>query len=113
MPQGGLLGSAADLVDHHVGEPDGVEVVHHHGGMAEPGDQRAGRATPGVQRDRADPGQPRSRPGVEPALHRDPGAVGHHILQPTTLQVDQAGDIAGGRQACVPQLSAGLGHIPG
>jgi hypothetical protein len=34
MAQGRLLGAAAGLVDHGVGQPDGVEVVHDHGGMA-------------------------------------------------------------------------------
>jgi hypothetical protein len=29
----GLLGPPADLVDHGVGQLDGVEVVHDHGGM--------------------------------------------------------------------------------
>jgi hypothetical protein len=35
MPEGGLLGPPADLVDHRIGQPDGVEVAHHHGGVAE------------------------------------------------------------------------------
>jgi hypothetical protein len=34
MPEGGLLHAAADLVDHRVGQPDGVEVVHDHGRVA-------------------------------------------------------------------------------
>jgi hypothetical protein len=38
VAQGGLLDSAADLVDDRVGEPDGVEVVHdHHPGVAQRG----------------------------------------------------------------------------
>jgi hypothetical protein len=95
MPQGGQLGPAADLVDHRVGQLDGVEVIHDHGGVAEPCDQRAGVAPPGVDRDRADPGQPAVRSGSEPAVHRGPGAVGHHIQQPAALQIDQAGHIPG------------------
>ena len=46
VPEGGLLGPAADLVDHRVGEPDGVEVVHHHGRMTKWGRQGAGVAAP-------------------------------------------------------------------
>jgi hypothetical protein len=38
-------------------------------------------------------------PSTKPAVDRGPGAVGHHIQQATLLQVDQAGHIAGGRQA--------------
>jgi hypothetical protein len=56
VAQGGLLHAMADLVDHRVGQLDGVEVVHDHGGVAERGCQRAGVAAPGVQRDRADLG---------------------------------------------------------
>jgi hypothetical protein len=48
MAQGGLLHALADLVDHRVGEPDGVEVVHDHGRMTEWGHQGAGIPAPGV-----------------------------------------------------------------
>ena len=48
--------------------PDGVDVVHHHGGMAERRDQRAGIPAPGIQRGRADLGQPVARPGLKPAV---------------------------------------------
>jgi len=58
MAQGGLLHATTDLIDHRVGQPDGVEVVHHHPGMPKRGHQRVRIATPGVQRDRADLGQP-------------------------------------------------------
>src|SRR5215218_5149199 len=34
VAQGGLLGPPASLVDHHVGQPDGVEMIHDHPGMA-------------------------------------------------------------------------------
>jgi hypothetical protein len=98
MPEGGLLGPAADLVDHGIGQPDGMKVVHHHPGVAQRGDQGAGIPAPGVQRDRSHPGQPTSRLGAEPAADRGPGAVGHHIQQPTALQVDQAGHPSGGRE---------------
>jgi hypothetical protein len=64
MPEGGLLGAAADLVDHHVGQPDGVEMVHHHGRVAKRGDQRAGVPAPWVQGDRTDAGQPAGGPGM-------------------------------------------------
>jgi hypothetical protein len=40
---------------------------------------------------------------MEPGVHRGPGAVGHYIQQPATLQVDQAGDPPGGRQAGCPK----------
>jgi hypothetical protein len=99
MPEGGLLGPPADLIDHRVGQPDGMEVVHDHGRVAERDDQCAGIAAPGVQRDRGDAGQPVMGPSTEPAVDRGPGAVGHHVQQATLLQVDQAGHIAGGRQA--------------
>jgi hypothetical protein len=95
MPQGGLLHTPADLIDHRIGQPDGVEVVHHHPGVGERGDQRAGVAAPGVQRDRADLGQPTSRLGAKPAVHRGPGAVGYQVQQPAALQVHQAGDVPG------------------
>ena len=51
----GLLGPPADLVDHRVGQPDGVEVIDNHGGVAKRSDQGAGVAAPGVQRDRGHP----------------------------------------------------------
>jgi hypothetical protein len=41
VTEGGLLGPPADLVDHHVGQPDGVEVVDDHGRMAKRGRQGA------------------------------------------------------------------------
>jgi hypothetical protein len=43
MPEGGLLGPPADLVEHRVGQPDGMKVVHHPG-VAERCDQGAGIA---------------------------------------------------------------------
>jgi hypothetical protein len=58
MPEGGLLGPPADLVDHRVGQPDGMKVVHDHPGVAQWGDQGAGVPAPGVQRDHGDLGQP-------------------------------------------------------
>jgi hypothetical protein len=96
VAEGDLLHTAPSLVDHRVGQPDGVEVVHHHGRMAKRGHQGAGIPTPGVQRDRADPGQPVIRSGTKPAGHRSPGAVGHQVQQPAPLQVDQTGDPPGG-----------------
>jgi hypothetical protein len=47
MAEGGLLGPSAGLVDRRVGQPDGVEVVHDHGGMAQRGDQGVGVPAPG------------------------------------------------------------------
>jgi hypothetical protein len=88
VAQGGLLDATADLIDHRIGKPDGVEMVHHHPGMPKGCHQRARVATPGVQGDRADLGQPIPRSGAEPVVHRSPGAVGHHIQQPATFQVD-------------------------
>ena len=38
-------------------------------------------------------------PSMQPAADGGPGAVGHHIQQTTLLQVDQASDPLGGRQA--------------
>jgi hypothetical protein len=99
MAEGGLLHSPAPLVDYRVGQPDGVEVVHHHGGVPKPGRQGVGIPAPGVQRDRADLGQPVIRSGTKPVVHRGPGAVGHHIQQPATLQVHQASDVPGWRHA--------------
>jgi hypothetical protein len=46
MTEGDLLYLSACLVDHRVGQPDGVEVVPHHGRMAERRDQRAGVPAP-------------------------------------------------------------------
>jgi hypothetical protein len=50
-----------------------------------------------VQRDRGDAGQPGSRPSAKPAVYRGPSPIGHHIQQPTTLQIHQASDVSGGR----------------
>jgi hypothetical protein len=46
VAQGRLLRAAADLVDHGVGQPDGVEVVHHHPGVTKRCHQRARVAAP-------------------------------------------------------------------
>jgi hypothetical protein len=48
MAQGGLLGPAADLINHRVGQLDGVEVVYDYPGMTQRGDQGAGIAAPWV-----------------------------------------------------------------
>src|SRR4029453_17026487 len=48
VAEGGLLGPPADLVDHRVGQLDGVEVVHDHGRMPKRDDQRAGIAAPWI-----------------------------------------------------------------
>jgi hypothetical protein len=64
VAQGGLLGPSASLVDHGVGQPDGVEMIHDHPGMAKGDDQGAGIAAPGVQGDRGDLGQPIPRSGM-------------------------------------------------
>ncbi len=98
MPEGGLLGPSADLINRRVGQPDGMKVVRHHPGVAQRDDQRAGIAAPWIQRHRGDAGQPVMGPSTKPAAHRGPGAVGHHIQQATLLQIDQAGHIAGGCQ---------------
>jgi hypothetical protein len=95
VAQGGLLGPAADLVDHQVGQADGVEVVHDHGRMTQWDDQGAGIAAPGIEGDHGDLSQPGSGPGPEPAVHRSPGPVGDHIQQPTTLQIHQTSDVPG------------------
>jgi hypothetical protein len=42
MTEGDLLYLSACLVGHRVGQPDSVDVVPHHGDMAERRDQRAG-----------------------------------------------------------------------
>jgi hypothetical protein len=94
----GLLDPTADLVDHDVGQPDGVEVVHHHGGVGKRDDQRACLAAPRIQRDHGHRGQPVWRPGPEPAVHRweiahpgRPAAVGFagtpQPAQPTSSAV--------------------------
>jgi hypothetical protein len=91
------LGPPADLVDHGVGQLDDMEMVHHHRGVAERGDQDAGVAAPGVQRDRAHPGEPGPRTRAQPGDHGPGGAVSDDVQQPATFDVDQAGDIPGGR----------------
>jgi hypothetical protein len=96
MPERGLLHAPADLIDHRVGQPDGVEVIDDHPGVPKRCNQRAGVAPPGVDRDRGDPDQPVTRPGMKPAVHRGRGTVGHQIQQPATLQVHQAGHIPSG-----------------
>jgi hypothetical protein len=95
VAQSGLLGPSADLVDHRVGQLDGVEVIHDHPGVTQRCDQGAGIAAPGIQGHRTDLRQPAVRSGAKPAVQRGPGAVGDHIQQPTTLQIDQAGDVPG------------------
>jgi len=69
----GLLGPPAGLVDHRVGQLDGVEVVHDHPGVAKRGDQGAGIAAPGVQRDRP---QPARTADARPASRSRPGWCG-------------------------------------
>jgi hypothetical protein len=56
MAEGGLLHPAADLIDHGIGQPNGVKVIHDHGRMPQRCDQRAGVPAPGVQRHRVDLG---------------------------------------------------------
>jgi hypothetical protein len=99
VAQGRLLHAAADLVDHGVGQPDGVEVVNDHPGVPKRCHQRARVAAPGVQRGRGDLGQPVAGTAAEPAVHRGPGAVGHHIQQPAALEIDQTSDIPSRRHA--------------
>jgi hypothetical protein len=48
MAEGGLLGASADLVDHGIGEPDGMKVIHDGGGVAKWSRQGAGILAPGV-----------------------------------------------------------------
>jgi hypothetical protein len=82
--------------------------------MAQRGDQGAGVAAPGVQRDRADLGQPAARPGSKPAVHRSLGPVGHQVQQAAAFQVDQAGDPPGrccpGRPEETGLVQAERGH---
>jgi hypothetical protein len=89
-----------------------MEVVHHHPGVTQRGDQGAGIAAPGVERHHGDLGQPAAWPGMEPAGHRGPGPVGHHLQQPAAFQVDQARDPPG---RCDPRglEKAGLVHPEG
>jgi len=47
VAKGRLLGAAADLVDHGVGQPDGVEGVNDHPGVPRRRHLRAGVAAPG------------------------------------------------------------------
>ena len=102
MPEGGLLGPPADLVDHRVGQPDGVEVVHHHGGVAKRGDQRAGIAAPGVQRDRADAAsQSRGRALSQPSTAALVRSATTSSSRPRS-RVDQAGDLPGRRHGGWP-----------
>jgi hypothetical protein len=79
VPERGLLGPSADLVDHRVGQPDGVEVVDHDGGVPKRDEQRAGIPAPWIQRDRGDVRQPVAGPDAEPAVHRSSGAIGHQV----------------------------------
>jgi hypothetical protein len=88
VAEGGLLDPSADLVDHGVGQLDGVEVVHDHPGVGKRCDQGAGVATPWVQGDRADPGQPVPGPGrrasrpPRPWCGRPPGPAAGHPPDP-------------------------------
>jgi hypothetical protein len=56
MAEGGLLGPATDLVDHGIGQPDGMKVIDDGGGVAKWGRHGAGIAAPGIQRHCADLG---------------------------------------------------------
>jgi hypothetical protein len=55
MTEADLLYLSACLVGHRVGQPDDVEVVPHHGRMAERRDQRAGVPAPRSLLKLADP----------------------------------------------------------
>ena len=67
MPQGGLLGPSADLVDRRVGQPDGGEMVHHYARMTKWDDQGAGIAAPGIESDHGDLSQPAGRAPSQPS----------------------------------------------
>ena len=97
VPGRGLLGPSPDLVDHRVGQPDGVEVVDHDGGVPRRDEQRTGIPAPWIQRDRGDACQPVAGPDAEPAVHRSSGAIGHQVQQPAAPQVHQAGHEPGRR----------------
>jgi hypothetical protein len=91
-----LLDTAADLIHAGIREPDQVEVVGDQPGVAETsvvaGD---GGLVPGVRIDRhlGDAREPRRVTVIEPRADRGGGAALDDVEQPTTADVDHAGDI--------------------
>jgi hypothetical protein len=59
-----MLGPPPSLVDHHIGQLDGVEVVHDDGGMAKRCDQRTGIPAPRVECDRTHSGKASAKCGL-------------------------------------------------
>jgi hypothetical protein len=70
VPEAGLLGAAADLVERGVGQADDVEVVDHQAGVGQPGGDRGGVGLVGVDHHMVDPHQPSGGLRVEPAGDR-------------------------------------------
>jgi hypothetical protein len=70
VAEGVLLGPSACLVDHGIGQPDGVEMVHDHGRMGKRCNKCAGVAAPRVQRHSAASWASRERGAAAPFRSR-------------------------------------------
>jgi hypothetical protein len=92
-----VLHATADLINDRVSQPDGADVSYHYGDMA----KRATRALAQPWRASATVPSRLPSPGTgRRASHAPrPCTVGHHIQQPTHLQIHQAGVVLGLCQA--------------
>lgn len=88
MPERVVLDSAADVIDLPVGQPDGMEVVHHQGDVGEPVLECSPIAGGRVQRRQPDLGTPVVATVLEPAVQHVPGAARDHVEEPVPVQVN-------------------------
>ena len=70
VPETGLPGAGADLVERGVGQTDDVEVIDHQAGLGQPGAHRGGIGLRGVDHHVVDRSQPTGGLGAEPGGHR-------------------------------------------
>lgn len=90
-----VLDPPAHVVDGHVGEADGVEVVEHHGGVAELGEQSVGVAPEGVEGHDVDAGQPLLEALGEPVVDGLAAATRDDVEQAGLGQLHEAGHVGG------------------
>ncbi len=90
-----LLHPAPHVVHGGVGQANGVEVVQHHGGVAELGEQAVGVAPERIEGDHVDVGPPVLVPLRQPGLDHRTAAAQGDVEQPSPVEVDEAGDVGG------------------
>lgn len=90
-----VLDAAADVVDCRVGQGDGMEVIDHHGRMAEVGEQSVGVTAVRVQGHRGHGLEPLEGLVLEPVADAGGAATRDNIEEPVTGQVHEPGDVEG------------------